>query len=167
MRFALTLSKIDLAWLDKCFTHSGAKVRLQLRCEAVPLMSAVGARMRVQRELRHCLMCGSGAVEDAQHFVSGCSHVADLRKQCQDKLKACLGDLPAPAYRNAIDSCDPELFLGDRLLGQLPVQTAEAADSVVCNFLRLAWRRRQELWKHFCDPMDEWRLDMSIVPPRG
>jgi len=154
----------DVKWLDRVFSHPGAAIRLKLRCGALPLMMRVGAEMDIPRESRICLMCDEKQVEDACHFVSACPHFADMRRQCLERVETKLGAVPAPQLRNAIESSDPELFLGDRLLAGLPQDVEQAVDTVICDFLKVAWRRRQQLWKEACLDGNEWRLRPERVP---
>jgi len=50
------------------------------------------------------------------------------------------------------------LFLGDAALKELPPDKQKAADAVVCNFLKVAWRKRSKLWKLACEEGNDWRL---------
>src|SRR5437016_6542071 len=62
--------------LDRALRHPGGLLRLKLRCGGAPLMMAVGPRANVPREQRTCRICGSGELETAEHFVSGCAAYA-------------------------------------------------------------------------------------------
>jgi hypothetical protein len=145
-------------WLDFAVRHPGASLRLKLRCGAAPLMEAVGGSAHMPRHERLCRICGSGAVESAQHFVSQCPAYAAERQECLRRVAALAGRRPSPEMRRAIDTADVELFLGDRLLRRLPQEVALKVDATVCNFLRIAWRKRQPLWRNFCQDGTEWRL---------
>ena len=50
------------------------------------------------------------------------------------------------------------LFLGDGALQDLPEDKQRAVDTVVCNFLHVAWRKRRKLWRAACVEGNEWRL---------
>ena len=99
-------------------------------------------------------------MEDAQHFVSHCSYFADLRNDCVARMTAKLADEPAPRLRKAVANREMAVFLGDGLFTEVPAHVARALDTVVCDFLKLAWRRRQTLWKPICLPGTEWRLHL-------
>jgi hypothetical protein len=157
----------NVSWLDRVFSHPGAAIRMKLRCGALPLMIRVGAQLDIPRERRICLMCDGKHVEDANHFVSTCPHFHDMRQHCLERISDKLGLLPAPQLRSAIASCDSELFLGDRLLDGLPRDVERAVDNVICDFLKVAWRKRQQLWKAACIDGDEWRLRPERVPSAG
>jgi len=156
-----------LKWLDRVREHAGAAVRERLRSGTAPLMRRVGAEMGIPYELRVCLMCPDRQLEDAQHFVSRCSHFADMRNRCLERLRGSTATVHAPQFRAAIERRDPELFLGDRLLAELPADAAVKVDSVICDFLKVAWRRRQHLWKAGCRDGSEWRLRSYVVPSAG
>ena len=83
------------------------------------------------------------------------------------RLRDSIAGLPAPQFRAAIAAKDPELFLGDRFLAELPAEAAMKVDSVVCDFLKVAWRHRQRLWKAACRDGSEWRLRSYVVPSAG
>jgi hypothetical protein len=157
----------QMKWLDRVRVHPGAAAREKLRSGTAPLMRRVGAEMRIPYELRVCLMCPDRQIEDAQHFVSRCSHFASMRDRCLVRLGEGLGALPAVQFRAAMAARDPELFLGDRLLAELPAGVAMKVDTVICDFLKVAWRRRQQLWKAACRDGSEWRLRSYEVPSAG
>ena len=151
-------TKPDLLWLERCNSHSGAALRLKLRCGAAPLMERVGASMKIPRERRTCLMCSSGAVENAEHFACRCPYYDRLRDECVARIEAKLGDHQAPALRRALGVRDPTVFLGNQLWTELPPELAQAVDTTVCDFLKVAWRRRQPIWSAVCVEGSEWRL---------
>ena len=64
----------------------------------------------------------------------------------------------SPALQRAIDRGDMELFLGDRLFHQLPDAVSKAVNATLCNFLLVAWRKRQPMWAKFHEEGREWRL---------
>ena len=145
-------------WLDRSFTHLGARVRLQLRCGAAPIMERVGASAKIARNQRTCRICNQAVVEDPEHLVSRCSHYAGLREECLQRITGHINGVNAPRLRQAIAAVDPALFLGDRLFSELSPETAKAVDSVICDYLKLAWRKRAELWQLQCLPGQLWRL---------
>ena len=51
-----------------------------------------------------------------------------------------------------------ELFLGDGLLQVLPPGVAKEVDATICNFLKVAWRKRHEVWRTFCVDDAGWKL---------
>ena len=121
-------------------------------------MDTVGAAVDMPREHRTCPMCKCKVVENAVHFVSQCAFYKDLRGGCQQKLREVIGSESTPALARAIDSCDAGVFLGDRLAAQLSDEKRKKWDSVIVNFLRLAWQRRETVWKTLTQPDNAWRL---------
>jgi len=146
------------SWLDFAVKHPGASLRLKLRCGAAPLMESVGAMLKVPREQRTCRLCNSGAVETAQHFTSNCVVFAAERAECLSRVALLVGSRCSADLRKAIAGADVELFLGDRLLRALPQQVALDVNATVCNFLKVAWRKREPLWQNFCQEGTSWRL---------
>jgi len=69
-----------------------------------------------------------------------------------------VGPRSSAELRQAMARADAELFLGDRLLRQLPQQVALDVNATICNFLHVAWRKRQPLWREFCQGNDDWKL---------
>jgi len=63
-----------------------------------------------------------------------------------------------PGLRAAMRNNDIMLFLGDGALRELPDDKQRAVDTVVCNFLHVAWRKRQKLWRSACAEGNDWRL---------
>jgi len=145
-------------WLDRSLFHKGAAIRLRLRCGQAPIMERVGPSAKIPTAERKCRICKQGQVEDAKHFVSDCSHYADERKECLRRITAIIDGTGASRMARAVSSCDPALFLSDRMLKELPPDKVRAVDSVVCDYLLRAWRKRAELWKLECQPGSEWRL---------
>ena len=148
-------------WLDYSLRHPGAALRLKLRCGGVPLMMSVGARAKLPREQRTCRICATGDLETPEHFVSTCPVYANERADCLTTIGAHLARQMTPRLRQAVDNADPELFLGDGLLRGLPEESAKAISSATCNFLMVAWRKREPLWTRFCEPNSKWRLRPS------
>ena len=142
-------------WLDRAVDHPGIHLRFRLRCAGAPLMDNVGENCGVPPI---CRMCSSGATEDAQHFACHCDFYADLRQECLTKMRQRVAHVRAPKLREAIESGDVHLFLGDRALVELPADVRDELDMTVCNFLKLAWKRRQSRWQRMCQPNDEWHL---------
>src|SRR5579883_2792690 len=104
-------------WLDRAVDHPGIHLRFRLRCAGAPLMDNVGENCGVPPI---CRMCSSGATEDAQHFACHCDFYADLRQECLTKMRQRVAHVRAPKLREAIESGDVHLFLGDRALVELP-----------------------------------------------
>jgi hypothetical protein len=147
-------------WLDFAVRHPGARLRLKLRGGAAPLMERVGAcaKPQVPREERKCRLCDSGQVETASHFVSECAQFAAERAECLRRVRAAVGRRSSAELRQAMARADAELFLGDRLLRQLPQHVALDVNATICNFLHVAWRKRQPLWREFCQDNNDWKL---------
>ncbi len=121
-------------------------------------MERVGASMRMDRQLRVCLMCDGRQVEDAEHFACDCPHYAKEREECLRRITEVVGGVGPPTLRNAMRNNALALFLGDNALVDLPRDQQRAVDDVVCNFLKVAWRKRSKLWKLVCVQGNDWRL---------
>ena len=53
---------------------------------------------------------------------------------------------------------DMALFLGDVKLGELSPDLRRKVDTVMCNYLKVAWRLRRAVWSQLCVEGSEWRL---------
>jgi hypothetical protein len=82
----------------------------------------------------------------------------DLRKQCQQKLIDVVGDEKRLDFKSTIARSDVDIFLGDTLASQLSEEKRSQFDVVICNFLRLAWRRRDRIWKDLTVEDNAWKL---------
>ena len=145
-------------WLDFAVKHPGALMRLKLRSGKAPLMLVAGESAKIPAQERKCVLCGTGKVESAEHFVSECPVFAIERAECLQRLEAQVGPRVHPHVRHAIAGADPELFLGDGWLRRLPDGVAATANSTVCNFLMMAWRKRDPMWANFCEEGKPYRL---------
>jgi hypothetical protein len=145
-------------WLNRALNHPGAVLRLKLRCGGAPLMERVGASMKMDRQLRTCLMCDDKQVEDAEHFACKCPYYAKERAECLARITEVVGGLGPPTLSTAMQNNELALFLGDGALVELPEEQQRAVDDVVCNFLKVAWRKRSKLWKLVCVEGNDWRL---------
>ena len=145
-------------WLNRSLNHPGAVLRLKLRCGGAPLMERVGAMMKIDRPLRLCLMCDGQQVEDAEHFACNCPYYAAERADCVRRIASVAAEAATTKLRAAMQSTDLSLFLGDAALEGLPPDKQKAVDTVVCNYLKVAWRKRRKLWKLACEEGNEWRL---------
>jgi hypothetical protein len=143
-------------WLDCAVRHPGAALREKLRSGWLPLMDAIGESKEWPSDKRKCRICGTGAVETAEHFAAVCPFNGQERANCLARIEALLGDKATPPLRQAIADADVALFLGDRWLRGLPKEMAKAVDRTVCNFLKVAWWRRTPRWLPFCHDNDEW-----------
>ena len=113
---------------------------------------------KMDRQLRVCLMCDEKQVEDAEHFACKCPYYANERADCVRRITQIVGGAETPALRAAIQHNDMALFLGDGALIGLPKGQQRAVDDVVCNFLKVAWRKRSKLWRLVCVEGNDWRL---------
>ena len=145
-------------WLDRAAKHPGAWLRLKLRCGGAPLMETVGASNGIPREERTCKMCAVGAIETAEHFVSECAFYQRERQQSLERIRGLVAGHDSPQLRRAIDRAEMELFLGDGLLRALPAEVARRVDAALCDYLKVAWRKRQGVWKNFSLGDNEWKL---------
>jgi hypothetical protein len=154
-------AKFD-GWLDYAARHPGAWLRLKLRCGGAPLMVSAGASRGIPREQRTCKMCRTGQVETAEHFVSNCPFYQEERHHCLQKVRELVGRGAPQAMMNAIATAEMGLFLGDVFLRQLPTDIARRVDAAVCDYLKVAWRKRRDVWRGFCVAGDEWRFRREL-----
>jgi hypothetical protein len=138
--------------------HAGAAIRVKLRCQQAPLMVAVGASARIEHNRRTCPVCKENVVENAEHFVSRCKFYTDLRQQCLQKLGNVIGDEMASDFKSRVEDSLVDIFLGDSFASKLLEEKRSQFDVVICNFLRLAWRRRDIIWKTLTIEGNPWRL---------
>jgi hypothetical protein len=127
----------------------------------MPLMDRVGAQCRAEYEERVCLLgsdCLYNAIEDASHFSSHCDYYDSERAVCLGRISEAIGDAVAPKLRRAMQQCDPNLFLGYELQ-ELRPELQRKVDRIICDFLRVAWRKRLEKWiSKRCRAGDPWQL---------
>lgn len=114
--------------------------------------------MKVDRPLRLCFMCDEQQIEDAEHFACQCPYYATERAECLRRITEIAGADKSPILTRAVQNSELALFLGDGAIGELPQEKQQAVDNVVCNFLKVAWRKRSKLWKRVCVEDNEWRL---------
>ena len=118
-------------------------------------METVGAKIGD----KVCRMCPQRQHENAEHFVCHCSKYDDLRQECLRRISALIAGVNAPMLHKAIAEQDVQLFLGDSKLSELLTQEMRIkVDTVVCNYLKKAWKRRQEDWRKLCVEGSDWRL---------
>ena len=153
-------------WLEhSSLGHPGTRIRLQLRANDAHVMDRVGARCKppLPTELRQCLFCDAGEVEDVPHFVGACPLVAALRLQCLTKLRSLVAESCCPAKRAILLGLDtPEGFvaavLGGPVLDPLDSATRKDAEEIINTFFKHAWRKREALWQLVCTEGQRWRL---------
>jgi hypothetical protein len=144
-------------WLNQTVDHPGAALRFKLRCSGAPLMAVVGGNHRMPMQERTCRMCKEQSVENAEHFVSKCSFYHDERRECLRRLNVAITGEYSPIFRQAIEDNDVELFLGDKLLLNLPEEKRGRVDRILCDFLKVAWRKRDTVWAALTERKG-WRL---------
>ena len=104
-------------------------------------------------------MCDEQQVEDAEHFACRCPYYATERAECLRRVASVAAGVATPRLTNAMQqNSDMALFLGDGALQDLPEEKQRAVDTVVCNFLHVAWRKRRKLWRAACADHIEWAL---------
>ena len=109
-------------------------------------MDRVGERHKIPLEQRRCRICGTDALETAEHLVSSCTAYAELRQECTRRLEALISEAKEPAIEAAIRGLDASLFLSDRFLLKLGPELRWTVDAVICDFLKLLWRKRSQVW---------------------
>ena len=144
----------------KCsLTHPGVRIRLRLRAGVQPLMDRVAAQYHVEPEYRWCRICGTREIEDAAHFVSSCAFLEPERIECLLRLDALVANANAPILKEAMHRSDYSLFLGDSKLQELPSAMRTKADRIICNYLKVAWAKRQREWlQKWCLEGNAWLL---------
>ena len=139
--------------------HPGVALRFKLRANTTYLMDMVCARYHkdVDAHNRWCLLCDAKEVENAEHFVSHCVAFEAERAICLGSINSVLGTIAAPRLRQAMQTADPALFLGDKLQ-ELPLDVRHHVDRIICNYLMVAWRQRDKLWLPRCLDNNPWLL---------
>ena len=107
---------------------------------------------------RKCRLCQSDEVEHAYHLVSWCSAYEDLRQECVAQLARLVTEDTPQDFRFAVRDADPVLFLSDKFIRKLDPELQGHVDAVICNYLKVLWRRREQLWAAHCVPGNPWRL---------
>ena len=133
--------------------HRGARIRFRLRAGALPLFWNVAASDReledIEPENRICLLCKASEVENAKHFLCSCDKFEKERYQCLALISQAIGSASAPRLRAAMQTTEGclTLFLGDSLQRELQPDVRQKVDSIICDFLRVAWKKRKPLWR--------------------
>jgi hypothetical protein len=75
-------------YLDDRRNLKGTRLKMLCRTGCLPLMVRVGREVQPKwpREMRTCLACNSGAVEDVRHFVMECPAYAERRRGLMDQV---------------------------------------------------------------------------------
>lgn len=147
------------AFMHCSLKHPGTRIRLRLRAGVMPLMERVAAQYNVDYDFRWCRICGSREVEDAAHFVSSCAFLDPERNECLLRLNALVANANAPQLKEAMHRSDFSLFLGDSKLQELAGDMRLKADRIICNFLKVAWAKRQCEWlQKWCVEGNAWLL---------
>ena len=122
-------------------------------------MLRVGASNGIPERMRHCVMCQSQNIESEEHFVADCPFYAQLRHDCLAKLSTMVaeaGRVPSWLTRPSREDL-VQLFIGAKA-NSLPPAVREKAERCVADFLRLAWARRDSIWKQVCRAGKPWKL---------
>ena len=143
-------------WLRSEVTHPGKSLKIRLRAGCLPLMVHVGVRnLLKRRSMRQCVMCDTGAVETEEHFVDDCPFYSDLRDRCVERLRELLlsvgmRDFPPTATFFGLVAGSASALA--------PSEVRLRVEKCAWDYLRLAWRRRQQVWERVCLNGDPWRL---------
>ena len=141
----------------------GTRLKSHLRFGVLWLMSRVASVLKWPKTGGSCLMCRSGVVEDAMHFLVHCPCLARHRAHFRKRLGLAMTQAGAPgrAYLNCYDSAASDdvlaLLAGRLLVIPCPaglssevhvMRCAKAAflfDKVCKNYFVRCWRARQNL----------------------
>lgn len=147
-------------WLQRCLDHKGAELRFKLRAGVVPLFANIAASRYsdIEPENRICLLCETKQVEDAQHFACSCPLFEEARGECLARIVKAADGCAAPRLWKAVQDVDVSLFLSDSPLQELPPAIRHKVDSIICDFLKVAWRLREKEWAKFHIPGNPWVL---------
>ena len=141
-------------WLKLEWRHPGRALKVRLRAGALPLMVHVGVANRIkERRWRLCVMCNLGAVETEEHFVAECPFYADLRAGCWSRLRS--------VCEQGATQMPPVDFLSlvaGSASSSVPGALQLRVEKCAWDFLRLAWTRREAIWRRVCLHGDPWRL---------
>jgi len=120
-------------------------------------MAVIGGNHDIPMQQRTCRMCNEPLVEDAEHFVSKCSFYADQRRECMRRLEEAIAGEWIPVFRQAMEQDDVQLFLGDKLLLHVPEEKRRRVDGILCDYLKVAWRKRNTVWAALTERQG-WKL---------
>ena len=120
-------------------------------------MAVVGGNHKIPMHERTCRMCKEACVEDAEHFVSKCSFYDGERRECIRRLNEAIAGEFAPDFRQAMEECNVEMFLGDKMLKPLPEGMRTRVDGILCDYLKVAWKKRNTIWATLTERQG-WRL---------
>jgi hypothetical protein len=134
-------------YLDDRRNLKGTRLKMLCRTGCLPLMERVGREVEPKwpREMRTCLACNSGAVEDVRHFVMECPAYAERRR-------GLLTQVAQAAQRSAVDipfdatTVEEQLqvILGKRVGDR---RFEDKVDWQVKKFLVKSWNAREPVKK--------------------
>ena len=130
-------------YLDDRRNLKGTRLKMLCRTGSLPLMVRVGREVKPKwpREMRTCLACNSGAVEDVHHFIMECPAHAKRRTALLDQVTRAAG-------RSAVDLDFGALPAGEQLLVILGKRVGDPrfedkVDWQAKKFLTKCWNARE------------------------
>src|ERR1700733_5925004 len=96
-------------------------------------------------------------LKTAEHFVSKCSFYDAERAECKRRLGEIVAGEACPRFTKAMQENAPEIFLGAKWLMELPADKRHRLDHVICDYLKVTWRKRDALWTRLTDRKG-WKL---------
>jgi hypothetical protein len=136
-------------YLDDRRCLKGTRLKLLCRLGCMPVMERVGREQRPQwpKQCRVCMTCGSGEIEDVQHFLLGCPAYARHRVNMLTRVGGVLrrARVPLNIDMNDMDRNDRcRVLLGQRM-GDPIVE--DQIDRYVKQYLVKAWNTRTPVTK--------------------
>lgn len=136
----------------------GGILRFKLRSGMLYLQDEVGRRNRREgKGSRECLLCKSGAVEDAKHFLFVCPKLSHVREVFRERLSRVCSLYNIPSLVDEWNSGDVSsclrIILGDSLgpfrenldRGVSPGEASQDLRLVSNSYLSSAWSARKHL----------------------
>ena len=132
-------------YLDDRRNLKGTRLKLLCRLGCLPLMDRVGreAKPSWPAELRTCMACNLGKIEDTHHFVMECPKYENKRlamlKQIIRELTKCTGHATAVSFAGMNSHAQLAVLLGKRISDP---KTEDRIDRNMKRFLSKCWNLR-------------------------
>jgi hypothetical protein len=135
--------QVPESYLDDRRNLKGTRLKMLCRTGCLPLMVRVGKEVKPKwpREMRTCLACNNGAVEDVRHFIMDCPAYAERRRGLLHQVsRAAQRSKVAIAFDTAPAEEQLQLILGKRVGDR---QFENKVDWQTKKFLTKCWNARE------------------------
>jgi hypothetical protein len=130
-------------YLDDRRNLKGTRLKMLCRTGSLPLMVRVGREVQPKwpREMRTCLACNSGAVEDVHHFVMECPAYAERRRGLMDQVTRAAQRSAADIVFETMPNDERLLIILGKRVGDR--QFEDKVDWQTKKFLSKCWNARE------------------------